>query len=197
MKVNSEDNLPKLICQKCLNTILSFYMFKTKVLQNDLMLRRILKIEKINNSTVVKQPTTSNSSYDIIKEKVFVKNKTPHLKIDNKPKLLEQQSSESENIKIGDYLDSEDFEDGKSLEHVNINKKKTHQCDVCGKIVNSRSNLNQHYRKHTGERPFACDACGKRFIRAEHVIIHKRTHTGMAIASFKCNSRGLNTYLWF
>lgn len=56
--------------------------------------------------------------------------------------------------------------------------KKTHQCDVCGLFLSCRSNLMQHMKGHTGEKPFQCDSCDKRFARVEHLKIHKRIHTG-------------------
>lgn len=43
--------------------------------------------------------------------------------------------------------------------------KKFHQCEMCGKILSCNSNLTQHRRKHTGDRPYGCDVCGKKFLR--------------------------------
>jgi len=36
-------------------------------------------------------------------------------------------------------------------------------CDVCSKRLESFSKLEDHYRRHTGERPFQCFVCGNKF----------------------------------
>ncbi|CAI9737562.1 finger Xfin-like [Octopus vulgaris] len=38
------------------------------------------------------------------------------------------------------------------------------------------SNLNQHTRVHTGERPFFCKWCSRRFSRKNNLVSHMRTH---------------------
>ncbi|XP_019891367.2 zinc finger protein 79 [Musca domestica] len=57
-------------------------------------------------------------------------------------------------------------------------------CALCGFTCNSQPNLDVHYRRHTGERPFKCDHCDRRFYRMYDVQMHNLSHTGER--PFKC-----------
>ncbi|XP_075150716.1 uncharacterized protein LOC142224815 [Haematobia irritans] len=61
---------------------------------------------------------------------------------------------------------------------------KRYLCTLCGLICTSQSNLNIHYRRHTGEKPFKCDFCGRAYARLYDVQVHRRVHTGES--PFKC-----------
>lgn len=41
---------------------------------------------------------------------------------------------------------------------------KKHMCDTCGKTFFYQSNLDDHARVHTGEKPFVCTICDQRFV---------------------------------
>ncbi|GBN78276.1 Zinc finger and SCAN domain-containing protein 21, partial [Araneus ventricosus] len=51
-------------------------------------------------------------------------------------------------------------------------------CSECGKGFNRKGHLVDHYRTHTGEKPFPCDKCDKRFTQKSSLNAHSRTHTG-------------------
>ncbi|XP_073819545.1 uncharacterized protein [Musca autumnalis] len=61
---------------------------------------------------------------------------------------------------------------------------KRYLCTLCGLICSSQSNLDIHYRRHTGEKPYKCDFCSRAYARLYDVQVHRRVHTGET--PFKC-----------
>jgi len=61
-----------------------------------------------------------------------------------------------------------------------VREKVIHMCDFkdCGKSFRRLREYINHYRTHTGDKPYVCDVCGKKFIRSYAVTEHRRTHTG-------------------
>ncbi|KAM4032325.1 gastrula zinc finger protein XlCGF66.1-like isoform 1-T1 [Anomaloglossus baeobatrachus] len=56
--------------------------------------------------------------------------------------------------------------------------KHDHICLECGRCFGQRSNLVNHLKTHTGEKPFLCSHCGKRFAKKSNLLEHQRVHTG-------------------
>lgn len=52
------------------------------------------------------------------------------------------------------------------------------ECHVCHKILCNKAVLRQHFRTHTGERPFSCDFCPMKFTTHYGLVVHRRLHTG-------------------
>ncbi|XP_052744422.1 zinc finger protein 501 isoform X2 [Bicyclus anynana] len=52
------------------------------------------------------------------------------------------------------------------------------QCDVCGKIISTKSNLKAHKICHTDSRPYKCSLCPAAFKGHSALFQHKRVHSG-------------------
>jgi len=61
-----------------------------------------------------------------------------------------------------------------------VREKVIHMCEFkdCGKSFRRLREYINHYRTHTGDKPYVCDICGKKFVRSYAVTEHRRTHTG-------------------
>ena len=58
-------------------------------------------------------------------------------------------------------------------------------CRFCGKYFRKMFQLQNHIRKHTGDKPFVCHTCGKAFSQETSLKTHMRIHSG--VKPFKCS----------
>ena len=59
------------------------------------------------------------------------------------------------------------------------------KCDQCSASFTAKSNLKDHMRDHTGERPYMCHECGKRFKRKLNLKLHEVVHA--KFKQFECS----------
>ncbi|XP_037529070.1 adult enhancer factor 1-like [Rhipicephalus sanguineus] len=55
--------------------------------------------------------------------------------------------------------------------------ERPHKCNICGKAFMQKGNLVTHLRVHTGERPFQCHLCPSTFRQKITLMAHVQTHT--------------------
>ncbi|XP_066976267.1 uncharacterized protein [Macrobrachium rosenbergii] len=58
----------------------------------------------------------------------------------------------------------------------NRKQPKLHQCPLCNYASGNRSHLVEHYRTHTGEKPFACSHCNYKTGVRGNLVKHFRVH---------------------
>lgn len=61
--------------------------------------------------------------------------------------------------------------------HRDRSQKQKYYCDVCPKVLTTKSGLTAHKLVHTGEKPYECDICSNQFRQRNSLIHHMRTHT--------------------
>lgn len=54
--------------------------------------------------------------------------------------------------------------------------KRIFPCELCGKDMRSKYELEGHLRVHRGDRPFACTHCDASYTRPYHLTVHLRKH---------------------
>lgn len=98
--------------------------------------------------------------------------------------------------------------DGKSVNRRGVtwteegHTSKVHQCHYCAYIATTRTNLLNHIRTHTGEKPFACPHCPFRATQKENLKAHIRVHTGekpyaCTLCSYRSAQKSnLKSHMW-
>ena len=94
-------------------------------------------------------------------------------------KLYCAYAGSSSEVKTG--ADSSD-----TTEHPRDDIPRPYLCAVCHKRFKSRTGLNMHNKRHTGENVYSCTQCDKRFSSQGGLSRHMNIHAGM----YKCTECG-------
>ncbi|KAL0985030.1 hypothetical protein UPYG_G00152050 [Umbra pygmaea] len=91
-----------------------------------------------------------------------------------------EETDDSEVSELDDEEDEDDDEDDEDDEELGPEAESggsgEHHCTVCGLVLFSSFQLQEHMNLHTGARPYCCDECGKRFCQLANYRSHLRTH---------------------
>jgi len=85
-----------------------------------------------------------------------------------------KKSSEQKNVILDKHLNMRD----RSSKMAYKDRPKNLMCPHCSYKTYHVSNLTNHMRTHTGEKPFPCQHCGETFRFSGVRNLHEKTHTG-------------------
>ncbi|XP_047034878.1 zinc finger protein 660-like [Helicoverpa zea] len=109
----------------------------------------------------------SNSSWDVEDNDVLLEHRKSKKK---ETKSLEEKPKKKRGRKKKVYLENEVRRIPES--------KLPHQCDICGKVLSTKSNLKAHKVCHSDLRPFQCTECPATFRGHSALFQHKKIHSG-------------------
>ncbi|CEG39669.1 cfz1-like protein [Plasmopara halstedii] len=104
----------------------------------------------------------------------------------NKSKMSAITSNENQNK----FLEQVEMYSKPKVTKSRIKPSKKHECPTCNKQFRGRSELQNHIRTHTGEKPLKCSysGCSKRYAHSSNLRAHERTHAG--IKPYVCHYDG-------
>lgn len=104
----------------------------------------------------------------------------------NNPKMAAMSGNDSQSR----FLEQVDMYSKPKITKSRVKPSKKHECETCSKQFRGRSELQNHIRTHTKEKPLACShpGCNKRYAHSSNLRAHERTHLG--IKPYSCHYDG-------
>ncbi|XP_067635473.1 zinc finger protein 91-like [Eurosta solidaginis] len=173
-----QSDLPKKICSKCLQQLLSVYRFQEMCTQSDQQIRAMIA-KRITDSkiSITKEFTQDENTSKALKQASFLESNERQIECGSMNALLESPADPLRNIEvvIDDFKDKTDNLTHEKLQHP-TEVQRNHRCDFCDKSFKKAKVLRAHIRRHTGERPFLCPQCGKSFCDSSGLRRHIYCH---------------------
>ncbi|XP_044739004.1 zinc finger protein 354C-like [Chrysoperla carnea] len=134
-----------------------------------------IKLERELQTELINKSETLNDN-NVVMEGEPIKNEEGSNDSDSDKHLYTEKIKVEKELHTELIIKSEICEENTILASQRIHQ--SFLCDICNKRFNNKSNLSQHKRIHSGEKPFLCDICNKRFNQQCHLVRHIRIHTG-------------------
>ncbi|GJQ79936.1 hypothetical protein Trydic_g18380 [Trypoxylus dichotomus] len=164
-EIDSNDELPKQVCQKCFVKLRDFCIFRDQILYHDGQFRELLTkthlLEELNTYE-------NNQIIDYDNQQLM------------KDGLVERNGYQNYNNKQPLQINNQTYEGNTNLGKDNEKAETATQvlCEICGKLLSSQTTLTHHLRIHSGQKPFTCSTCNRKFSRSQDLKHHTRIHTG-------------------
>ncbi|XP_068631928.1 zinc finger protein 32-like [Battus philenor] len=169
--ISKSDDLPKHMCQHCLDLLNGCIMFRDLCQKNNKRLIE-LSIKKEYSSSIIdiniNNAQDSGDSCNI---------PSPTFSEDNS-EIWDCSTCSKEFYDLASYnnhltkCNTRSYELPKNIGEV----KKAFLCDICGKTAKSKGNLLVHMAIHENIFPFKCDACSYQGRTMDLLKVHKRSH---------------------
>lgn len=89
---------------------------------------------------------------------------------------FDQEYSSSKKKAWEKYMEIVDTPKATELQQDEAYRVDPNKCPICNRLLSCRSALRQHYRTHTGERPFKCRLCARSFTTKGNLKTHIGVH---------------------
>lgn len=89
---------------------------------------------------------------------------------------FDQEYSSSQKKAWEKYMEIVDTPKATELQQDEAYRVDPNKCPICNRSLSCRSALRQHYRTHTGERPFRCRLCSRSFTTKGNLKTHIGVH---------------------
>ncbi|XP_066147803.1 zinc finger protein OZF-like [Euwallacea fornicatus] len=183
IEIYAHDLLPKHLCVKCYQQLLTLSSFRNQIITSDAHLKEKFQVSCKDNVTIItpKLFEQQSNSHKLILKSDSTNNDSTKLNITQqlKDELLQAAVSEQD-IRVEAQMQAKSA--GRKPSGLLKSRHKIHEfnCEICNKILFGRSNrLEQHIiMAHSDIKNHCCETCNRKFKSKQQLVNHTRVHTG-------------------